>query len=218
VADHLEASLSSRRLLSQQPGQTEITDSVRTSPKITNSGSSDTDRFGSDSDCSCELCLAAERSGDVSRTNSPSDYSVSPTTPITEISKSEVQHPGRTLLGALYVTFRKSLWTAGGCQAIASESSVSVIWRTADPSPSPPVALEIASPLVTQQLLIQVTTAHQYHQAIDKEDSQAPPPLGATVATAVALFVMLQTGSLFSQNFHQKSLITGVLMRSAVRT
>jgi hypothetical protein len=149
--------------------------------------------------CSCELCQSdSEAKPDLKPDQAPEnkDYTEKVTT-------------GKSRRGliplALYAAFRKPLWLAGICQAFASEWNCSQSTKTS-------VALEISSPLVIQALLRQITDAHQRAEEGRPQATSMP----ATIGLAITLFVILQAHSLFSQDFHQRSMLLGVCMRSAV--
>lgn len=75
-------------------------------------------------------------------------------------------------------------------------------------------ALQVTYPLVTQQLINQITTAHTYHN--DPTNNSPPKSIGYSLGLAFALFAMIQASSLFSYQALQRGSVIGLMMRAAL--
>ncbi|OXG54431.1 cadmium ion transporter [Cryptococcus neoformans Th84] len=75
-------------------------------------------------------------------------------------------------------------------------------------------ALQVTYPLITQQLINQLTTAHAYHN--DPTNNPPPKSIGYSLSLAFALFAMIQASSLFSYQALQRGSVIGFMMRAAL--
>ncbi|OCF34449.1 cadmium ion transporter [Kwoniella heveanensis BCC8398] len=99
-----------------------------------------------------------------------------------------------SLIRAGYSTVWWSWWKAVFCKGCAA-------------------GLQITAPLITKLLIDQLTLAHDNHA-----DPSTPPPknLGYVIGLAFALFVMVQSASLFNYQALQRGSVIGFMMRAAL--
>ncbi|WVW81052.1 hypothetical protein I302_103043 [Kwoniella bestiolae CBS 10118] len=101
---------------------------------------------------------------------------------------------GPSLLTAMYKTVWWAWWKAvifKGCAA----------------------GLQITAPLVTRLLIEQLTLSNDHH---DDPSTESPRSMGYMIALAFALFVMVQSASLFSYQALQRGSVVGFMMRAAL--
>ncbi|EAL23016.1 hypothetical protein CNBA7830 [Cryptococcus deneoformans B-3501A] len=96
----------------------------------------------------------------------------------------------------------------------AMYSTVWLKWWIAIIMKSCAAALQVTYPLVTQQLINQITTAHTYHN--DPTNNSPPKSIGYSLGLAFALFAMIQASSLFSYQALQRGSVIGLMMRAAL--
>lgn len=74
-------------------------------------------------------------------------------------------------------------------------------------------ALQVTAPLVTRQIINQMTIAYEYHR-----DSALPAPksVGYGIGLAVALFVMEEAASIFTYQGQQRGAVMGFQMRAGL--
>ncbi|KJE02687.1 cadmium ion transporter [Cryptococcus gattii NT-10] len=75
-------------------------------------------------------------------------------------------------------------------------------------------ALQVTYPLITRQLIDQLTTAHTYHN--DPANNPPPKSVVYSFGLAFALFAMVQASSLFSYQALQRGSVIGFMMRAAL--
>ncbi|OCF42639.1 cadmium ion transporter [Kwoniella heveanensis CBS 569] len=99
-----------------------------------------------------------------------------------------------SLIRAMYSTVWWRWWQAVFCKGCAA-------------------GLQITAPLITKLLIDQLTLAHDNHA-----DPSTPPPknLGYVIGLAFALFVMVQSASLFNYQALQRGSVIGFMMRAAL--
>lgn len=75
-------------------------------------------------------------------------------------------------------------------------------------------ALQVTYPLITHQLIDQLTRAHAYHN--DPANNPPPKSVVYSFGLAFALFAMVQASSLFSYQALQRGSVIGFMMRAAL--
>ncbi|KIR68936.1 cadmium ion transporter [Cryptococcus bacillisporus CA1873] len=96
----------------------------------------------------------------------------------------------------------------------AMYSTVCLKWWIAIIMKSCAAALQVTYPLITHQLIDQLTTAHAYHN--DPANNPPPKSVVYSFGLAFALFAMVQASSLFSYQALQKGSVIGFRMRGAL--
>ncbi|KAL0253531.1 hypothetical protein I308_100904 [Cryptococcus tetragattii IND107] len=96
----------------------------------------------------------------------------------------------------------------------AMYSTVGLKWWIAIIMKSCAAALQLTYPLITQQLIDQLTKAHAYHN--DPANNPPPKSVVYSFGLAFALFAMVQASSLFSYQALQRGSVIGFMMRAAL--
>ncbi|WVQ95732.1 hypothetical protein IAU59_002831 [Kwoniella sp. CBS 9459] len=95
----------------------------------------------------------------------------------------------------------------------AMYSTVWWIWWKAVICKGCAAGLQITAPLITKLLIDQLTLAHNNHA---DPSTPAPKSLGYVIGLAFALFVMVQSASLFNYQALQRGSVIGFMMRAAL--
>ncbi|KAE8541543.1 hypothetical protein D1P53_002905 [Cryptococcus gattii VGV] len=96
----------------------------------------------------------------------------------------------------------------------AMYSTVWLKWWIAIIMKSCAAALQVTYPLITHQLIDQLTKAHAYHN--DPANNPPPKSVVYSFGLAFALFAMVQASSLFSYQALQRGSVIGFMMRAAL--
>ncbi|KIR42578.1 hypothetical protein I307_04542 [Cryptococcus deuterogattii 99/473] len=96
----------------------------------------------------------------------------------------------------------------------AMYSTVWLEWWIAIIMKSCTAALQVTYPLITHQLIDQLTRAHAYHN--DPANNPPPKSVVYSFGLAFALFAMVQASSLFSYQALQRGSVIGFMMRAAL--